>query len=42
MEDMPVKEAPWSLLAPTWVLIGVGTLGVFGVWNSLRSEQHQL
>ncbi|NCF50847.1 disulfide bond formation protein B [Gammaproteobacteria bacterium] len=32
----------FGLSMPTWVLIGVGTLGAFGVWNSLRSEQHQL
>jgi disulfide bond formation protein DsbB len=29
-----------GLSMPTWVLIGVGALAVFGVWNSLRSEQH--
>jgi disulfide bond formation protein DsbB len=36
-------EVAWRFIGlsmPTWVVIGVGSLAVFGVWNSLRSEQH--
>ena len=33
-------EVVWRLLGlsmPTWVIIGLGGLGLFGIWNNLRS-----
>jgi disulfide bond formation protein DsbB len=36
-------EVVWRLLGlsmPSWVLIGMVGLGAYGIWNSLRLEQH--
>ena len=33
-------EVVWRLLGlsmPTWVIIGLGGLGIFGIWNNLRN-----
>jgi len=34
-------EVVWRLLGlsmPTWVIIGLGGLGIFGIWNNLRKS----